>query len=74
MYIFCGLTPTEKTSNRWGSLEAKFKTGGKSRLEMYFKRKKMHNVQRRHKSPFEVHREYFDKMPVSFMLFYPSLI
>ena len=72
MYIFCGLTPAGKTSNRWGRPEAKFILEENQGLEMYFK--KMHNVQRRHQSPFEVHCEYFDKMPLMFMQFYPGLV
>jgi len=62
MYIFCGLTPAGKTSNRWGRPEAKFILEENQGLEMYFK--KMHNVQRRHKSAFKEHCEYFAKMPL----------
>ena len=62
MYIFCGLTPAGKTSNRWISPEAKFILEVNQGLRCTSKEKQMHNVQRRHKSPFKVHREYFDKM------------
>ena len=62
MYIYCGLTPAGKTSNRWGSPEAKFileVTKARDALQ-----KKRHNIQRRHKSPFKVHCEYSAKMPL----------
>ena len=61
MYIYYGLTPAGKTSNRWGSPEAKFileVTKARDAL------KKKHNIQRRHKSPFKVDYEYSAKMPL----------
>ena len=65
MYIFYGLTPAGKTSIRWVSPEAKFILEVNQGLRCTSKEKQMHNVQRRHKSPFMVHREYFAKMPLS---------
>ena len=62
MYIYYGLTPAWKTSNRCGSPEAKFILEVTKARDALKKKEKMHNIKRRHKPPFEVHREYFVKM------------
>jgi len=62
MYIFCGLTLAGKTSIRWVSPEAKFILEVNQGLRCTSKGKRIHNIQRRHKSPLKVHCEYFAKM------------
>jgi len=58
MYIFCGLTHARKTSNGWVSPQAKIHTRDEPRPRIALQQKqpkKLHNVWRRHKSPFKVH-------------------